>query len=376
MVRTKLTQAMDVIVNDMVDETASSLHDVYGDVNAWETVYIKDTVLDLVTRISSRVFLGRNLCRNKRWLHIAKNYTVQIFIATQLIQMLPRATRPFLRWVIPQYRASVRSVRDARKLINPEVERLGLMNQAEEEKKNKKEYTAITWLREVAKGREIDFAAAQMLLSLNAIHTTGEVLTQAMVDICEFPGVVGPLRQEIVRVIGQHGWSKKSLGDLELMDSFLRESQRHQPMGIATMIRLVEKDITLSDGTLLPAGTGIKVLSNCQDLATFAADPDEFKPWRFFDMRQQPGQQDTWNLVTPGKTHLLFGYGKHACPGRFFATLTLKIALCYLLLKYDWQFLPGTSRPAPITFGDGITVSDKARFQCRRRQEEFPLEIN
>jgi cytochrome P450 len=35
------------------------------------------------------------------------------------------------------------------------------------------------------------------------------------------------------------------------------------------------------------------------------------------------------------KSFLPFGLGKHACPGRQFAINEIKIALHYLLLKYD-----------------------------------------
>jgi len=37
--------------------------------------------------------------------------------------------------------------------------------------------------------------------------------------------------------------------------------------------------------------------------------------------------------ITPGSLH--FGYGKRACPGRFFAANGIKLILANILLKYD-----------------------------------------
>ena len=51
---------------------------------------------------------------------------------------------------------------------------------------------------------------------------------------------------------------------------------------------------------------------------------------------------------SPEPTILNFGYGKSACPGRFFASLVLKIMVSKLLNEYDFAFQPGTGRPQNI----------------------------
>ena len=42
----------------------------------------------------------------------------------------------------------------------------------------------------------------------------------------------------------------------------------------------------------------------------------------------------------------VFGLGKHACPGRFFASNEIKVLLCRIILDYDMKLLDGTTRPA------------------------------
>lgn len=45
---------------------------------------------------------------------------------------------------------------------------------------------------------------------------------------------------------------------------------------------------------------------------------------------------------------LEFGAGSHACPGRFFATNALKVALIRILDRYDFRRPTGTRRPPAI----------------------------
>ena len=52
---------------------------------------------------------------------------------------------------------------------------------------------------------------------------------QAIINICERPELVKQLREEIITVIGEHGWRNASLHKLELMDSYLKEIQRLHP---------------------------------------------------------------------------------------------------------------------------------------------------
>jgi len=79
-VRVKLTQSLGLVTDDLVDETTASIHDIFGEDREWHTAPLKENILDMVTRLSSRVFLGKELCRDERWLDIAKNYTVGLCI--------------------------------------------------------------------------------------------------------------------------------------------------------------------------------------------------------------------------------------------------------------------------------------------------------
>ena len=63
-------------------------------------------------------------------------------------------------------------------------------------------------------------------LSLVAIHTTSDLLQEAMIRIAQHPELFQVLRNEIVEVLGRDGLKKTALYNLKTMDSVLKESQR------------------------------------------------------------------------------------------------------------------------------------------------------
>jgi hypothetical protein len=52
---------------------------------------------------------------------------------------------------------------------------------------------------------------------------------QAIINICDRPGLLQQLREEIIAVVGERGWKNASLHKLELMDSYIKEIQRLHP---------------------------------------------------------------------------------------------------------------------------------------------------
>jgi hypothetical protein len=95
----------------------------------------------------------------------------------------------------------------------------------------------IEWAEEMAKGATYDAALLQMKVSLASIHTTSDLVTQTLFNLCSRPELVDDLRKEIIEVIGQQGWVKPALYQLKLMDSVLKETQRLKPISIGSYFR-------------------------------------------------------------------------------------------------------------------------------------------
>ena len=397
-VRVKLTQSLGLVTDDLVEETDASLNDIFTGVNAqsdWQTRKIKDDLLDLVARLSSRVFLGKELCRNQDWLRITKNYTVDTFMASAILRMIPSFVRPVAFWFIPTCTRLRGEVKDARRLVMSEVDqrRQRAETSLAAGEKPPKMADAIGWMVEVAakQGREVDLVAAQLGLSTAAIHTTSETMSKCIYQMCATPEIIHPLREEIVNVLKTEGWSKQSLYKLKLMDSFLKEVQRTNGLASsktevptspsahfqltqpASMNRLVKSPVTLSNGTTLPAGCRIMVSNDKVHSDDAYPEAAKFDVARFMNLRQQPGNENKHQFVTTTAEHMGFGHGQHACPGRFFASNEIKIALCFMLLRYDWQFVPGEEPPRNMEFETISSTNPELRVQMRRRREEVDL---
>jgi ent-kaurene oxidase len=107
--------------------------------------------------------------------------------------------------------------------------------------------------------------------------------------------------------------------------------------------RTILKDVKLSDGTDLLAGTLIDVPAGAmtRDKAIVpGGNPNEFDGFRYYRLRQEASREDAAKhlfatVSIDGGMH--FGYGRRACPGRFFTTNLIKLVLAHLLLEYDFK---------------------------------------
>ena len=141
-----------------------------------------------------------------------------------------------------------------------------------------------------------------------------------------------------------------------------------------SMTRPVEKPITLSDGTALAVGARLLV-ANTYDDPTIYDNPDMFVPNRLLKEREKaPEQMNTWQHVTVFPQHIAFGYGQHACPGRFFASNEMKIAMAHMLLKYDWKSA-GDGKETIWDLETTTMSKPKCQEQLRRRKEEINLDL-
>ncbi|GAO19702.1 hypothetical protein UVI_02064330 [Ustilaginoidea virens] len=371
----QLTQQLTLVTKPMSEECASALKDVYTDDPEWHEIGAKDANLRIVARIISRVFLGPELCRNARWLRITSTYTVVSFRAVEELRLWPWWLRSTVHWFLPHCTAARALVREARDLINPVLEQRRRDKILALETGEECEYNdAIEWLEQIARERQVSYDAAvsQLCLSLAAMHSTTDFFTQALFDLASHPELMQPLRAEVESVLGTGEWSKTSLYNLKLMDSVLKESQRLKPIAITSMRRYTTTDVELSDGTVLPGGYLTMVSVKKHWDPQVYAKPHEFDGYRFYKMRQQPGKENTSQLVSATADHMGFGYGHHACPGRFFAAEEIKIALCHILLKYDFKLVPGHS-VEPVRFGVSLTANPTAKLAIRRRKGAWSI---
>lgn len=138
------------------------------------------------------------------------------------------------------------------------------------------------------------------------------------------------------------------------------------------MVRMATEDIDLPDGFHIPRGTRLGVSSHASWDPKVFPNPEKFDPYRFVRLREQPGEENVWQLTTTRPEQIAFGHGQHACPGRFLAANEVKIALCHILLKYDWE-LSSITMPTAISHGIMLDSDPTVKVKVRSRQSEVVL---
>ena len=131
------------------------------------------------------------------------------------------------------------------------------------------------------------------------------------------------------------------------------------------MLRMVHEPFTFSDGTYLPKGTLVAVPSYAIHLdESNYPNPTSFQPFRFAEKAEEtPGRKV--DMTATSTDFLVFGYGRHACPGRFFAAAELKLMLALIVMKYDVK-LEGPY-PEPLWSGISLMPNPKGEVLFRKR---------
>lgn len=120
------------------------------------------------------------------------------------------------------------------------------------------------------------------------------------------------------------------------------------------MHRYIEKPTKLSDNTILPKGAWVTVAATPAKDPSIWSQPDTFDGYRSYNLRQQVGNENRYQLTTTNAEQIGFGVGRHACPGRFFAAHELKILIAQLILQFDWKLRDGEERPKQLVIGTEI----------------------
>ncbi|WYZ44784.1 hypothetical protein EsH8_VIII_000100 [Colletotrichum jinshuiense] len=350
-IKKHITKLLNQITEPLSSEAKYAIDLLFGTSNQWREINVKDDILDLICRLSSRVFLGDEVCRNDDWLAITKSYTVNAFLSAEILRPYPLWLRSTVNRFTPECKTLRQQVSDSRRIIEPVLQRRrDLRRRALERGEPLPRFNdGIDWFEEESKGRKYDAVGAQLGLSTVAIHTTTDLLVETMLRIAEHPELFDDLRKEIVDVLSTEGWKKTALFNMKLMDSVLKESQRLKPVTSAIISRVATRAVTLPDGLQLQKGERcVGDLGRMHDPDIYP-NPETFDGYRFFRMRGDPSLDSQAHIVSTSPAHLGFGHGKHACPGRFFAANELKVALAHLIMKYDWKLLPGVESQSRIS---------------------------
>jgi cytochrome P450 len=173
-----------------------------------------------------------------------------------------------------------------------------------------------------------------------------------MYNLAAMPQYVQELRKEAREAYnsGDGAFTTAAIQKLTKLDSFIKETMRFNPISVDAFQRKVLQPFSLPDGTLVPAGTRLAIpwAAMSRDPEIFE-NPDQFDGYRFVNAGKTiDGKASGTNqFVAMSMDYLVFGFGRHACPGRFFATNLIKIMVATILLRYDLRNGDGSKERYP-----------------------------
>ncbi|KAK6811308.1 hypothetical protein RU639_013109 [Aspergillus parasiticus] len=374
-ITSKISPNLDSLVGSLSEEAAVAIQRNWTDKSDWNNVKLRNSLSSIISQVSSRSFLGEELCRNPAWLEVSVAYSNQMFTTARELRGWPKILRPLISIFLPSCRRLRGLLEEARLLLAPFIAKrksAGAFVQQGSVSEPGKSIDAMDWLDEVARGRPYDPLLAQLGLSFVTIDTTTDSLFNLLCDLSANEELLKALRDEIVGVIGAEPISKPSLQKLKIMDSVMKESQRMRPPLIVSMQRTAKEKVILPDGLKIPKGTSVAVAAiNMMD-STVWPQSETFDGYRFMKMRQNPKEATSALFVTTSPKHLGFGHGKQACPDRFFAAIELKVLLCHILLKYDFQVCATPSQQTQ-RHGFHILPNPNVEISVKRREAEIQL---
>lgn len=206
----------------------------------WRSFIIKDHIAELVARLSSRVFVGDQLCHDPRWLDITASYTINAFTAADELRMWNPLLRHVVHWFLPRCRKLRAQIKEAYAIMGPVIEARKAQRAYLSENRDQiagddpNPEDAIEWFETLSRGRDYDPRLVQLKLSLAAIHTSTDLISQTLLDLAEHPELIGPLRDEIDTVLATDGWTKTAMFKMKLLDSIIKETQRMKPISFST----------------------------------------------------------------------------------------------------------------------------------------------
>ncbi|KAF2754375.1 cytochrome P450 [Pseudovirgaria hyperparasitica] len=393
------------------DETRQAFDDTWGrDTTAWKEICVYENALDVIARLSNRVFLGLPLCREKPLLDAMCAFANAVFRSTMLMNLCPGVLRPLLGPLVclPNYIHYRKTTKWTIPFIKRRLATLASSDHPDAEKPNDFVQWYIDTARAEHRTKELDpRLLAQYLTPLNfaAIHTTTFTITNLLFDIlapsptCPADDTLATITDEITHVYRTDCpdgiWTKQSLNRLVRTDSAIRESMRIRNFLTTGVVRKILAPLGVRnevEGWTAPQGAFVAVDVNSvhHDPGVYAR-PDVFDAFRFSRVREgagglggedggggggggggdrERGRADVLagknlSMVSTSDVFLPFGHGRHACPGRFFVTHELKMYIAYVVMNYEIERLP--ERPANTWIGPTVLPPMKATIRVRRR---------
>ncbi|GIK06103.1 hypothetical protein Aspvir_001746 [Aspergillus viridinutans] len=371
-----LTRVIPARVNKRQEDARMAFESIIGYAPEWKEIGLLMTTFEIVAKINACAFVGRDLGTNNKWVKAVMQSPLVIHVAVLAMNACPTLLRPLLAPLA--FLPTKMNQWDMGRLLTPMLHKdIATFKEAKDRSellrpKQAGEIPLTAMLLSRYKQGEAtirQLIVDYILVSFDSTPSTASALYHVICELAAHPEAADILRHELEEVMVDGKLPQTHLQELKRMDSFLRESFRLHPVSLFSLQRVLAKPVKLSVGPTIPAGAIIAVdaaaINRSPDIWE---NPDEFDMDRFYKLRQVPGNENKYHLLNTSSDSPGWGDGTQACPGRFFANSTLKIAFAYILQNYDVKRKEGHPSPKMTPLASGTWAPDDkavAMFKSR-----------
>ena len=175
-----------------------------------------------------------------------------------------------------------------------------------------------------------DVAGNVLVMLLAGEDTTANTMTWLLHLLSRHPPALERVQAEVrAQLPGQDDITLEHLHDMPYLDACIQETMRLKPVAPLLPVQAVS-DVTVA-GLAIPKDTFVVCLMRTNAVSDLAFD----EPHAFMPERWLPSGE---GRPVPPKSSMPFGSGPRVCPGRYLATLEIKLAIAMLLSNFeiDW----------------------------------------
>lgn len=265
-VKGELSRNIPNTIGILQEETRYGFDKELGECHDWSNFTLYSKLVRLVALLSGRVFVGCPISRNEDWIESSVQYTIDCNKTCKAVLKYPSYLRKILVRFLPEIKRLKLHRQRGSKILEPIFERCLEKHLSEKsgfETFDTEQGHFMSWilnyLEDPSSITQLIMASYQMIckfmsrLYLNdiltfiqvafaSIHTTTTVACHALYDLMARPEYIQPLRDEIQQVMAEDGhdvaeegntqMKRGSLSKLKKLDSFIKESQRVNPLGL------------------------------------------------------------------------------------------------------------------------------------------------
>ncbi|KAJ0415833.1 cytochrome P450 [Aspergillus carlsbadensis] len=356
-IRRQMTRNLDHLVPVLAKEVQRAVERSWGTRSSeWKTVAVWESCLEIVAAAGNAAFCGTELCHNPEFLAALQRHGASVLGGSMVISAAPRPLKPIVGSIIRQQRLdeTAKAKNDPSSSWDPPKD-------------------ALQWVIDECyePGQPSQLAPERvalrlLILNMVSLHSTSFTVQNLVLDLASTDpelNVIGTLREECATVLEESGgtWTAEAVKKLRFLDWAIRESIRLTPFGNIGLPRTVvhptglplqNPPLTLPQGTILALALG-----PAHRDGTLYPRPNDFDAFRFARAPSSRGLRgsgsgssgtDQTSAVTPDDKFLGFGFGRHACPGRFFAVAEIKLLVARMLLEYEIGHIKERPRDRPL----------------------------